>query len=437
MTLPLAERYLARLGVAKPERLDLAALSTILEAHLRAIPWENVTSYTGTPVSVDEEAVLSKLLEGRRGGYCMEHAILSRAALAALGFKTEAILARVYFGPITDSAMAQTHCAAVVHIDGGEYLFDTGFGRATPNIPVRLDVGSAPQAGPFGTYRVRSAAEAREAVGKNKMGDDVILVLESLLGDAWTPLYGLTPRPVVDADLTAMNWFVCTYPGGLFSSSLLCATWDGHYRTTCFDKHFKKVDEQGTAEVDVANRDDVQRWLCTEMGLSLDAKMVDVVWDRLNNAPRTATTTADDISSISATSLLWQVHFLECLLTLPDAVTDTTLETVSSTHQLAPGCPCAHLSCSRARRSRFIVITTFSLTLSYSCSLMLLCFCSKMLLRSCGSLFPSAPRCFVIVDVFLSGDSTTLPHNNLPQPMATATNIQHSLLVYSRLPVER
>ncbi|BEJ13220.1 hypothetical protein CspHIS471_0303940 [Cutaneotrichosporon sp. HIS471] len=274
MTPPLAERYLARLNIAKPERLDLAALSTILKAHLRAIPWENVTSFTGTPVSVDEEDVFSKLLEGRRGGYCMEHAILSRAALAALGFKTEAILARVYFGPTTDSALAQTHCATVVHIDSAEYLFDAGFGRATPTIPVRLNSGSTVQEGSYGAYRVRPAAEAREDVGSNKMGGDVILVLESAFGDAWTPLYGFTPRPVVDADIVAMNWFVCTYPGGLFSSNLLCATWDGNYRVTCFGAHFKKVDRQGTAEADAASRDDVQQWLCTEMGLGLDHQMV-------------------------------------------------------------------------------------------------------------------------------------------------------------------
>ncbi|GMK58198.1 hypothetical protein CspeluHIS016_0502300 [Cutaneotrichosporon spelunceum] len=278
---PLAERYLARLGIAKPAQANLATLSTILEAHLRAIPWENVTSFTGTPVSMEKEDVLSKLLEERRGGYCLEHAALSRAALAALGFKTEAILARVYFGPTEDSPTAQTHCGTVVHIDGAEYLFDAGFGRSTPSIPVCLNSGSAVQEGPYGAYRVRPAAEAREAVGPNKMGDDVILVLESRFGDAWTPLYGFTPRPVVDTDIIAMNWYICTYPGGLFSSNLLCATWDGDYRVTCFGKHFKKVTEQGTTEADVANRDDVQHWLCTQMGLDLDDQLVDAVWDKL------------------------------------------------------------------------------------------------------------------------------------------------------------
>ncbi|CAK9783537.1 cysteine proteinase [Cutaneotrichosporon oleaginosum] len=278
----LAERYLARLGIAKPERLDLPTLTSILEAHLRAIPWENVSSFTGTPVSMDKEAVLSKMLEGRRGGYCMEHALLSREALAAIGFKTEAILARVYADPTAVTAMAQTHCATVVTVEGGEYVFDAGFGRATPTIPVRLDAGSVAQTGPFGSYRVRSAAEAREAVGAQKMGDDVLLVLESRFGDDWTPCYGFTPRPVVDADIIAMNWFVCTYPGGLFSSNLLCATWNNNYRVTCFGKHFKKVNQDGITEADVTSRDEVQRWLCVEMGLSLDATTVDAVWQNLN-----------------------------------------------------------------------------------------------------------------------------------------------------------
>lgn len=278
----LGERYLARLGLAKPVHLDLAALSAVLEGHLRAIPFENVTSFTGTPVSLVPEEVYSKLLEDRRGGYCMEHALLSRSALSALGFKVEPILARVYFGPDTHSALAQTHCATVVHIDGGEYLFDAGFGRATPSIPVRLNGGSGPQEGPFGTYRVRPAAEARSSVGSAKMGDDVLFVLESRFGNDWNPLYGLTPRPVVDADITAFNWFVCTYPGGLFSSNIMCATWNGDYRVTCFARHFKKIDEHGTVEADVTSRDDVKHWLCTEMGLGLDDEMVDSVWGRLS-----------------------------------------------------------------------------------------------------------------------------------------------------------
>lgn len=278
----LAERYLTRIGLTKPERLDLAALSTILQAHLRAIPFENVTSFTGTPVSLNPEDVFSKLLEGRRGGYCMEHAFLSRSALSALGFKVEPILARVYFGRDNEPALAQTHGATVVHFDDGEYVFDPGFGRYTPSIPVCLTGGPDAQVGQYGTYRVRPGAEVRSTMGDAQVGEDVVLVLESLLGDHWAPLYGYTRRPVVAADIIAFNWFISTYPDGLFVTNIMCATWDGDSRVTCFGKHFKKISEEGSVEADVGSSEDVRHWLCTEMGLELDDKLVDAVWERLN-----------------------------------------------------------------------------------------------------------------------------------------------------------
>lgn len=278
----VVERYLARLGIERPATKDVAALKYILEAHLRAIPFEDVTSFLGSPVSLVPEEVFAKLLEGGRGGYCMEHCLMTRTALAELGFDVEPVLARVYFGPDSDKPMAQTHAVTAVTLDGQRYIFDPGFGAYTPSIPVCISSGEEKQSGQWGTYRVRPAAVARDDVGAHKLGADVTLVVESYYNGAWTPLYGLTRPPVVLADIDAFNWFVSTSPNSFFTRKLMCARWDGDNRVTAFDKAFKKRTADGVKEVEMKSLEDVDHWLRQEMGLNLSDEQIAAAWKRLN-----------------------------------------------------------------------------------------------------------------------------------------------------------
>src|SRR5271163_3069048 len=71
-------------GATEPKYATLAGL---LDAHMAHIPFENFDVLLGRSVRLDLEGLQSKLVKGRRGGYCFEHATLFAAVLERLGFE--------------------------------------------------------------------------------------------------------------------------------------------------------------------------------------------------------------------------------------------------------------------------------------------------------------------------------------------------------------
>lgn len=270
----LADRYLARLGVARPEVADLASLQVLLEAHLRTIPFENVSSFLGSSVSLDPEECFKKLLDDGRGGYCMEHALLSRTALAELGYTTAARFARVLLN--ATAVGAQTHGITIVTIDGEDYVFDPGFGGYGPSTPLRLS--SREEQGVWNAYRYR---EPPADVKPELVGADVGLIFETKMGDNWVPLYGIVLRPVVLVDIEAFNWYVCTRPSSVFVTSLMASAWDGDKRVTGFNRFWKKRNGDEVEQGEIKSSQDVDRWLRREMRLGISDEQVEAVWNKL------------------------------------------------------------------------------------------------------------------------------------------------------------
>ena len=72
LTAPEAAAYLARIGAAAPDEPTLAALAALHRAHLLAVPFENLDIALGRPIRLDRPALLAKVVDARRGGYCYE-----------------------------------------------------------------------------------------------------------------------------------------------------------------------------------------------------------------------------------------------------------------------------------------------------------------------------------------------------------------------------
>ena len=119
---------LRRLGVEARGRADLTWLRELHAAHLLRVPFENLSIHLGEPVSLDEDALLAKLVDRRRGGFCYELNGLFARLLENLGYHVTLLGARVWtgqgFGPPLD------HLALMVATaDGADrWLADVGFG---------------------------------------------------------------------------------------------------------------------------------------------------------------------------------------------------------------------------------------------------------------------------------------------------------------------
>jgi N-hydroxyarylamine O-acetyltransferase len=142
--------YLARIayvGSTEPTAENLRALH---RAHLLAVPFENLDISLGRKIVADESAILTKVIDLRRGGFCYELNGAFAALLRALGFKVTLLSARVAResggeGPEFDHLTLRVDLAEA-------WLADVGFGDSFLE-PLRLEPGIE-QVDPAGRFRL-------------------------------------------------------------------------------------------------------------------------------------------------------------------------------------------------------------------------------------------------------------------------------------------
>lgn len=125
----MVEHYLERIGLSFASLNKLAAvdvLSLLHTSHLYSVPFENLDIHLNRPILLAAPAVLDKILQQQRGGFCYELNLAFSELLKALGFKVSLISAQVYqdqqFNPDYD------HLCLVVQVDKQDFLVDVGFG---------------------------------------------------------------------------------------------------------------------------------------------------------------------------------------------------------------------------------------------------------------------------------------------------------------------
>lgn len=139
------DAYLARIGIARPARLDAAGLAAVHRAHALGFTWEAIDCFMGWPVSLDPQASFAKMVAGRRGGWCYELNGLLGAALAGLGFKVTRLCGGVRREDAGDD-MVGNHLTLRVDLPEGPWLAETGLGDALVE-PIPLRPGALTQRG--------------------------------------------------------------------------------------------------------------------------------------------------------------------------------------------------------------------------------------------------------------------------------------------------
>ncbi|HJV91661.1 MAG TPA: arylamine N-acetyltransferase [Holophagaceae bacterium] len=244
--------YLTRVGLPRPAGPGLQALTDLHEAHVRAIPFENVDIQLGRSISLALPDLEAKLVRGGRGGYCFEQNTLFRAALEAVGFQVEAFEARVRTG--TDLVLPRTHMLLQVRVGGRAWLCDVGFGGGGPFRPVPMD--GEPAALGRWTYRVRPEGPLR--------------VLQSLAGETWMDLYAFHPEPRPDVDFELANWYTSTHPRSRFVLALTAQRTTPEVRFILRNLRLEEDRPGGWVVRDLA-REDVTAVLHEVFGLQIPA----------------------------------------------------------------------------------------------------------------------------------------------------------------------
>jgi N-hydroxyarylamine O-acetyltransferase len=254
------DEYLQRIGLAhgvgstQRPAADVEGLRALQAAHLRAVPFENLSIHLGERIELTQEALLAKVVDRRRGGFCYELNGAFAGLLRGLGYRVTLLQARV-FGKDGSVGPPYDHLALRVDL-AGPWLADVGFGRFTAH-PVRLDVRQE-QADPAGAVLVRPA------------GADLDVLIDGV------PQYRLEQRPRELADFRTTCWYHQTSPESHFTRSLVCSLpVAGGYRTLSDHTLIETVDGVRT-EKTLADDAEV---------LAAYGDLFGIVLDRLPSAP--------------------------------------------------------------------------------------------------------------------------------------------------------
>src|SRR2546423_3717077 len=200
------QSYLARIAYTGPLEARAETHRALHYAHLLVVPFENLDISLKHKTVVDENAVLKKVVDRRRGGFCYELNCAFAALLRVLGFQVTFLSARVARdnggeGPEFDHL--------TLRIDLEEpWLADVGFGDSFLE-PLRLEAETE-QADPSGTFRLIEDAGQWQMQKRESAGDWIAQYSFSLL-----------PRPL--EEFAGMCHVHQTSPKSSFTQKRICS----------------------------------------------------------------------------------------------------------------------------------------------------------------------------------------------------------------------
>ena len=247
------DAYLERINYNGSRDVNADTLRALQVAHLLSVPFENLSIHAGEPIVLDEDALFTKIIGTRRGGFCYECNGAFAGLLRALGFDVAMLAAGVArpdgtFGPEFD------HMTLMVTLED-RWLVDVGFGDSFLE-PLLLDCRMDQVQGTR-TFRIEDDDNGHLILSRRDDGED------------WKPQYRFNLQPHSFADYEEMCQFHQTSPESHFTKNLICsrATADGRLTlsgmrliTTSGPQHLRD-------EHTVPTREEYDRLLRDEFGI--------------------------------------------------------------------------------------------------------------------------------------------------------------------------
>jgi N-hydroxyarylamine O-acetyltransferase len=217
------------------------------------IPFENLEVLLGRPVRLDLQALQSKLVRARRGGYCFEQATLFAAVLEQLGFAPVRHTARVVvFLPRHEAP--RTHMFLTVPLPEGTFIVDPGFGGLAPRTPVLLAEGVPARIGQEIHWMTRAQGEW---VLRTEVGGKVV--------DCWVS--SLEADNLVDFEVG--NHYTATHPMSPFVNRITMRALTPSGRVTVMNRDVTIRDGDVSSSSQLADRVALRSLLAEHFGFDL------------------------------------------------------------------------------------------------------------------------------------------------------------------------
>lgn len=252
------DAYFERINYTGPRTPTVSALNAISEAHVQAIPFENLDVLLEQDIKLDFDSIFRKLVTGRRGGYCFEQNGLLLTVLESLGFKASALSARVRLGRQRDFLPPRTHMFIRVEIEGETWLADVGVGGCSLTSAIRLNTED----------EQRTAHEPRRI-----MKEGQVWFHQVKFGSEWNDVceFTLEGMPLIDRELA--NWFTNRHPDSHFRNRLMVArSLDEGRRVTILNDELTVRERNGVASTHrIGTAEELLEILDTQFGLKFSA----------------------------------------------------------------------------------------------------------------------------------------------------------------------
>lgn len=260
--------YFARIGYQGPVEPSLEVLQQLHLLHPQAIPFENIAPYMGEGVPLDLDAIVEKMIQRQRGGYCFEHNTLFLAVLQKIGFTVTPLIARVRWQVPAEVETGLTHMLLRVDLEGRSWFVDVAFGSTTQTAPLEY-VLDTPQTTPHGVYRIAQA------------GDELSVQFQCPTG--WQTVYHYTLALASQIDFEIGNWYTSTYPQSVFLNSLLISRTQPGVRELMVNDTYTQRDNAGLYQRHQYT--DAVAWaecLRTRLGLNLSTEEAADLFQRIS-----------------------------------------------------------------------------------------------------------------------------------------------------------
>ena len=214
------------------------------------MPFENLSIHAHEPIVLEDEALFTKIVERRRGGFCYEANGLFAALLRALGFDVEMLSAEVA-NANGEFSRPFDHMALMVKLDQ-RWLADVGFGDSFVE-PLRIDTTSEQVQGEQ-AFRI--------------VADGLYRVLLRRHEDEWEPQYRFTLRAYQYSDYEEMCRYHQTSPQSHFTQNRICSRATPEGRITLSGMRLIVTSKDGREERMLASQEEYEQILREQFGIT-------------------------------------------------------------------------------------------------------------------------------------------------------------------------
>jgi N-hydroxyarylamine O-acetyltransferase len=241
--------YLKRINYQGPAVPSAETLRALQVAHLQTVPFENLSIHAGEPIVLGDEALFTKIVERRRGGFCYECNGLFAALLRELGFEVTMLSAGV---AKSNGGYGEPFDHMALMVSGPErWLVDVGFGDSFLE-PLLLDERGEQVQGKLG-YKI--------------VDEDPYLILTRRDMNTWTPQYRFTLQPYQYEDFAGMCHYHQTSPESHFTKKRICSRATESGRITLSDMRLIETRDDEREERVLANKEEYDAALRQHFGI--------------------------------------------------------------------------------------------------------------------------------------------------------------------------